>query len=145
MKQISQISKRILIDSLKIKIRKRKCANKKLQISLKSVRINQTWASPVNVTVSSLNSSTAKNGIYLHSKMERFEKKKRSFSPRFQAKSTNTWFSYFNIPTSHFSLKFPRVFKVSSLFLHSTGIILSSLVPQGQGVAPFRTRHRWQR
>lgn len=37
----------------------------------------QTWASPVNVTVSSLNSSTAKNGIHLHSKMERFEKKKK--------------------------------------------------------------------
>lgn len=128
MKQISQISKRILIDSLKIKIRKRKCANKKLQISLKSVRINQTWASPVNVTVSSLNSSTAKNGIYLHFKMERFEKKKKKkFLSAFSGKINEHLVFLFQHSDESLFPQVPSSFQgfVSFLTFHRNHIVLA--------------------
>lgn len=107
---------------------------KKLQISLKSYQSDLRFS---KCQRKFFKFHDGKNGIYLHCKMERFHLQNKELSPRvFRQKSTNARSSYFStfrrvtFPSS--SLQFSR-FRL--FFYIPPDIILSSLVPQGQGVS----------
>lgn len=107
---------------------------KKLQISLKSYQSDLRFS---KCQRKFFKFHDGKNGIYLHCKMERFHLQNKELSPRvFRQKSTNARSSYFStfrrvtFPSS--SLQFSR-FRLFSYI--PPDIILSSLVPQGQGVS----------